>query len=41
MNEKNIKHSQNFITSKHNIDKIMNMIISLKSAQEKAILPLN
>ncbi|EUS63921.1 23S rRNA (adenine(2058)-N(6))-methyltransferase Erm(C), partial [Staphylococcus aureus] len=23
MNEKNIKHSQNFITSKHNIDKIM------------------
>ncbi|EVJ59956.1 rRNA adenine N-6-methyltransferase [Staphylococcus aureus GGMC6053] len=26
MNEKNIKHSQNFITSKHNIDKIMTNI---------------
>lgn len=26
MNEKNIKHSQNFITSKHNMDKIMTNI---------------
>ena len=47
MNKKNIKDSQNFITSKRNIDKIMTNI-SLNEhdnifeiGSEKGILPLN